>query len=281
MVYSSAQAQPGLSMDRIKKALDKSRTHKRRSLLPKTRVEVVTDETQPFEKIEYTQTRRINSPQNVLSENRLIAGNRSDPRATSFRMLRTQVLHTMRENDWTSLAITGPTSGIGKSLVATNLAISISREVNQTVLLVDVDLRRPTIHKYFGFEPDYGLLDYLKGEADLKDLFVNPVFKRLVLLPGRGTSSESSELLSSPRMGNLVKDLKTKYQSRIIIFDLPPLLNIDDAMVFLPNVDATLLVVENGRNTQSEVQNSMRLLEGTNLIGTVLNKADEEIRDYY
>jgi len=268
-------------MDRIKKALDKSRTHKRRSLLPKARVEVVTDETQPFEKIEYTQTRRINSPQNVLSENRLIAGNRSDPRATSFRMLRTQVLHAMRENDWTSLAITGPTSGIGKSLVATNLAISISREVNQTVLLVDVDLRRPTIHKYFGFEPDYGLLDYLKGEADLKDLFINPVFKRLVLLPGRGTSSESSELLSSPRMSNLVKDLKTKYQSRIIIFDLPPLLNIDDAMVFLPNVDATLLVVENGRNTQSEVQDSMRLLEGTNLIGTVLNKADEEIRDYY
>ena len=82
-------------------------------------------------------------PQSVLSENRLIAGNRSDPRATSFRMLRTQVLHAMRENDWTSLAVTGPSSGIGKSLVATNLAISISLEVNQTVLLVDVDLRRP------------------------------------------------------------------------------------------------------------------------------------------
>jgi protein-tyrosine kinase len=59
------------------------------------------------------------------------------------------------------------------------------------------------------------------------------------------------------------------------------LLNIDDAMVFLPNVDSALLVVENGRNKQSEVQDSMRLLEGTNLIGTVLNKADEEIRDYY
>ena len=82
-------------------------------------------------------------------------------------------------------------------------------------------------------------------------------------------------------MSNLVKDLKSKYKSRIIIFDLPPLLNIDDAMVFLPNVDSTLLVVENGKNTESDVRNSMRLLEGTNLIGTVLNKADEEIRDYY
>jgi Mrp family chromosome partitioning ATPase len=149
------------------------------------------------------------------------------------------------------------------------------------VLLVDVDLRRPAIHKYFDFEPDYGLLDYLRGDAELKDLFVNPVFKRLVLLPGRDTTSESSELLSSPRMVNLVKDLKNRYQSRIIIFDLPPLLNVDDAMVFLPNVDSTLLVVENGRNKQSEVQDSMRLLEGTNLIGTVLNKADEEVREYY
>jgi capsular exopolysaccharide synthesis family protein len=187
----------------------------------------------------------------------------------------------MRENDWASLGITGPSSGIGKSLIATNLAISISYEVNQTVLLVDVDLRNPTIHKYFNFAPEYGLLDYLNGEADLSELFVNPVYKRLVLLPGRGTSSASSELLSSPRMTNLVKDLKSKYRSRIIIFDLPPLLNVDDAMVFLPNVDSTLLVVENGKNTESEVHHSMRLLEGTNLIGTVLNKADEEILDYY
>ncbi len=82
-------------------------------------------------------------------------------------------------------------------------------------------------------------------------------------------------------MLDLVKELKSRYESRIVIFDLPPLLNFDDAMVFLPNVDSTLLVIENGKNTQSDVQNSLRLLEGTNLIGTVLNKADEVIRDYY
>ncbi len=268
-------------MDRIKIALDKSRTRKRRHLLDKSRVERKSNEDHPFEKIEYTQSRHIDVPQSLLSENRLIAGNRTDPRASSFRLLRTQVLQTMRENNWVSLAITGPSNGIGKSLVATNLAVSISHEVNQTVLLVDADLRRPSIHKYFNFEPEYGLLDYLQGEVDLKDLFVNPVFKRLLLLPGRNTTTESSELLSSPRMISLVNDLKSKYQSRIIIFDLSPLLNIDDALVFLPNVDSALLVVENGKNTQSEVQDSLRLLEGTNLIGTVLNKADEESRDYY
>jgi protein-tyrosine kinase len=270
-------------MDRIKKALNKSRSENKRNFWQQKQVRGKShaEKNQPFEQIEYTQTKHIKVPQSVLLDNRLIAGNRTDPRATSFRMLRTQVLHTMRENEWTTLAITGPSRGIGKSLVATNLAISISREVNQTVLLVDIDLRRPNIHNYFGFEPDYGLLDYLEGKADLKDVFVNPSFKRLVLLPGRSTTVESSELLSSPRMINLVKELKSRYESRIIIFDMPPLLDLDDAMVFLPNVDAALLVVENGRNTQSEVEKSMRLLSATNLIGTVLNKADEEIRDYY
>ena len=268
-------------MDRIKKALDKSRTRKRQVDLQPAPLHVAAREDHRFDNIEYTQSRHIDVPQSVLAEKRLIAGNRTDPRASAFRMLRTQVLQTMRENDWTSIAVTGPTSGVGKTLIATNLAISISREVNQTVLLVDVDLRRPAVHKFFDFEPDFGLLDYLSGDAELKDLFVNPVFERLLLLPGRGTTTESSELLSSPRMVNLVKDLKSRYESRIIIFDLPPLLNNDDAMVFLPNVDSTLMVVENGNNKQSEVQDSMRLLEGTNLIGTVLNKADEEIRDYY
>mgnify|MGYP003646278540 CR=1 FL=1 len=270
-------------MDRIKTALEKSRSKRRHGLLRRVSVTPNRDpETDhAFEKIEYTQTRHIKVPQGVLSENRLIAGNRTDPRATSFRILRTQVLHAMRENGWTSLGVTGPSKGIGKSLVATNLAISISHEVNQTVLLVDVDLRRPSIHKYFDFVPEQGLSDYLQGDVKLESLLVNPAFERLVLLPGRGATTESSELLSSPRMVNLVKELKSRYESRIIIFDMPPLLDLDDAMVFLPNVDSTLLVVENGRNTESEVLKSMRLLGSTHLIGTVLNKADEEIRDYY
>ncbi len=270
-----------MTVDRIKTALEKSRERKRIGQRKEPRHEKPAAREFSFENIEYTQSRIIEVPQSVLSENRLIAGNRSDPRATSFRMLRTQVLQAMRENKWSSIAVTGPTEGIGKSLVAINLAISMSFEVNQTVLLVDLDLRRPSIHKYFGFEPEHGLLDYLNNDVELKGLFVNPVFKRLLLIPGRGTTTESSELLSSPRMLNLVNELKSKYKSRIIIYDMPPLLNIDDTMVFLPNVDSALLAVENGKNTQSDVQNSMRLLQGTNLIGSVLNKADEDIREYY
>ncbi len=267
-------------MDRIKKALDKSRESGRHG---GRRFDGVFRgiENHPLEDIEYSSTRHLPISQNILSENRLIAGNNLDPRAAPFRMLRTQVLQIMRENRWSSLAVTGPVSGIGKSLVAANLAISISLEVNQTVLLVDLDLRKPAIHKYFNITPNYGILDFLSGEVELRQVFINPTYKRLVILPGKNATSESSELLSSPKMVNLVKDLKTRYRSRIVIFDLPPLLHVDDALVFLPNVDASLLVVENGKNTQSEVQDSMRLLDGSNLIGTVLNKSDEETREYY
>lgn len=268
-------------MDRIKRALEKNKSRKHHVLRRQSEPEQKVSTIHPHDDIKYTQSRRIQVSQNILSENRIIAGNRADPRATYFRMLRTQVLHTMRENRWISLAVTGPLAGVGKSLVATNLAISLSLEVNQTVLLVDLDLRRPTLHKNFNFEPDFGLLDYLNGDVELTDLLVNPMFKRLLLLPGKGSTSESSELLSSPRMLDLFEELKSRYESRIIIYDLPPLLNIDDSMVILPNVDSTLLVVENGKNTQSEVLNSLRLLEGTNLIGTVLNKVDEEVRGYY
>jgi len=278
-------------MDRIKRALEKNKTSKHLHALPKQqhtsasleRSEPDPDATiiHPHDDIVYSQTQIIQPPGNVLSENRIIAGNKSDPRATYFRMLRTQVLHAMRENAWTSLAISGPSARIGKSLITANLAVSISMEVNQTVLLADLDLRLPSLHEKFNFTPEFGLLDYLNHNAELPDLLVNPGFPRLVLLPGKGTTSESSELLSSPRMIKLMKELKSRYESRIIIYDMPPLLNVEDAQVILPNVDSTILVVENGKNTRSEVENSLRLLEGTNLIGTVLNKADEEIKGYY
>ena len=267
-------------MDRIRQALDKNKSGKKSYRRRNNNPLRGGAKLQPAD-FQYSHTRSFQVPQAILSENRLIAGNRTDPRATSFSLLRTQVLHAMRNNGWTSIAVTGPLAGIGKSLVAANLAISMSLEVNQTVLLVDADLRRPSMHKKFNFTPDYGLADYLRGEVELGSLFVNPEFKRLLLLPGKGATPESSELLSSPKMQDLTRELSTYYRSRIIIYDLPPLLNTDDAMVLLPYIDSSILVVENGKNTESDVTSSLRLLESSNLIGTVLNKSEEEVEGYY
>lgn len=274
-------------MDHIQKAIKKAKAERQdsksspsklssSSLFPR-RIE------NTFEKgsITYNQTKIIKKTPEELAERRLVAGLQNDPRSTLFKLLRTQVLQQLRENNWNSLAITAATQGAGKSLVAANLAISISLEVNHTVLLVDLDLRRPSVHKYFDFKPEYGLRDYLMDSVPIQDILVNPGFERLVLLPGRGSTYDASELISSHKMMKLVEELKYRYNSRMVIFDLPPLLAVDDAMVFLPHVDSALLVVENGKNTEEEVLKSMKLLEHTNYIGTVLNKSDEGKEKHY
>ncbi len=205
-------------------------------------------------------------------ERRLVMGMRNSPYTTVFRHLRTNVLKQLREKKWTSLAIVAATPDCGKTFVAANLGIALAMEVNQTVLIVDADLRNPEIGWYFGLEEEKGLLDYLYDDIPIEDLLINPGFDRLVLIPGRHTTEVSSELLGLPKMSALVHELKSRYQSRIILFDLPPLLTSDDALLFMPHYDAVLLVVEEGKTTRDELDRALSLLEEIPLAGIILNK---------
>jgi len=223
------------------------------------------------QKIEYTQTRVVTLNTEQLRRERIIAAD-DDKRADSYRQLRTQILRMFRENNWHTLAITSPNSQAGKTLTALNLAISLSLEVNQTVMLVELDLRNPSILNKLGIEVEYGLIDVVEGKVELSQALVNPGFERLVILPNCGTVKHRSELLSSPQMGAILKDIVHRYESRLIIFDLPALLDDDDALVFAPYADATLLVVEDCVSKRADIERSLQLLKGTRLLGTVLNK---------
>ncbi|HSB95419.1 MAG TPA: CpsD/CapB family tyrosine-protein kinase [Spongiibacteraceae bacterium] len=181
-------------------------------------------------------------------------------------------MRKLRENNWRTLAITSPNSQAGKSLTALNLAISISLEVNQTVMLVDLDLRRSSLLQKLGLEAEFGLIDILEGRVEVNQTLINPGFERLVILPNRATANSRSEILSSPQMGKLLSDIVNRYPDRFIIFDLPALLDDDDALVFAPYADAVLLVVEDGVSKRKEIERCKQLLEGTQLLGTVLNK---------
>lgn len=227
----------------------------------------------PPSAIRYTHTRHVDVDESRLKENRVIAGLDYDERVEAYRQLRTQVLKILKDKGWNTLAITSPGENAGKSLTASNLAIALSREANHTVMLVDLDLRRPSLHQMFDVQVEKGLVDYLDADATLEQVLLNPGFPRLVLLPGRALGKYSSEMLSSPQMQSLVQDMRGRYADRIIVFDLPPLLRNDDALMFTPTVDATLMVVEDGVTTEDDVQRSLQLLEGSNLIGTILNKA--------
>lgn len=234
---------------------------------------------QPLSLIQYTQTKVVRSSPDILRQRRTIMGLKNDPHVNIFRQLRTKVLRKLRENKWNSLAITSANSNAGKSFVTVNLAIALAMEVNQTVLVVDADLRNPSLGWFFGLDAEKGLLDYLSNDTPLATILINPGFQRLVILPGKGYTTHSSELLSSPKMVALVNELKVKYDSRIILFDMPPLLASDDTMLFMPNFDAALLVVEDGKTTAEEVSRSMQILEETELMGIVLNKSQESMGD--
>jgi len=234
------------------------------------------------EDISYTHTRVADVRFEHLVKHRIVAINKSDPQSMVFDLLRTQVLQKMEENNWRTLAITSATPESGKSVIAINLAISIAQQMDKTALLVDFDLRRPKIASYLGISMEKSLNDLLEGTAELSEVLVNPDMPGLVVLAPNKPVKKSSETLSSKKISDLIKDLRGRYKSRIVIFDLPPLLVIDDAMAILPQIDCVLFVVPNGINTKQEIEESLRYLASTNLIGTVLNKADiEPISKYY
>ena len=118
--------------------------------------------------------------------------------------------------------------------------------------------------------------DYLFGQVQLSECLINPGIERLILPPGGNAIQNSSEALTSPQMTKLAQELKARYPDRFVIYDLPPLFSSDDAMVFLPQIDATLLVVREGATRASGIQRSVNLLQDRNLIGTVLNGSAEE-----
>jgi protein-tyrosine kinase len=221
-----------------------------------------------------SQTQTITIEDAVLRENRIIMGLEPCAFTDAYNHLRTQILQRFKENNWNVLAVTSPGEGEGKTLTAINLALSIAREVDYTVLLVDANLRHPWMLGHFGVEHRKGLSDYLTDDIPIAELLVKPSrVEHLVLMPGGRPLTNSAEMLNSPKMAQLVEDMKSRYHSRIIIFDLPPVLTSADALAFSPYVDAVLLVVEEGKTQKQDIERAVDLLDSTNIVGTVLNKA--------
>jgi len=264
-------------MERIKKALEKAEKQRQDSTPNQQQPANVNDSDRETEtqNISYLQTRHIDVTDDFLKQKRIIAGFDEDPRSYVYKILRTKILQEMQSNNWNVLAISSPNKGAGKSLTAINLAISMAMDANYSVLLVDLDLRNPSIHDYFGMPAEPGLSDYFSGEKTISELLVHPRQEKMVMLPAGKAIQRSSDLLSTPKMQQLIYDLKHRYSDRIIVVDLPPLLQTDDAMVFLPNVDACVLVVAEGETNIEDVQKSIQLIDQKKYLGSILTKSAE------
>lgn len=257
-------------MEKIKQALDRARQDRQSGRTGKYNASAPRID---LSKIIYTKTRTEESSSDFKRENRIINAVDNDEFADIFKILSTQVLQRMADHQLSTLAITSPKRGEGKTTTAINLGISIAKEVEYTVLLVDANLRAPGVHKHFGLTPKYGLRDYLLDDVELSSILFKPNdIEHFVVLPGGEPMPNSTEMLGSPKMCSLVEELKNRYPKRIVLFDMPPLLSTADMISFAPCVDATLIVVEDDITTEKDLKSAMDLLSVTNILGTVLNK---------
>jgi non-specific protein-tyrosine kinase len=179
----------------------------------------------------------------------------------------------MSEEGKNTLMITSAKPGEGKTLTAINLAISFSHQFNKTVLLVDGDIKKPTIHKYLGLEDGSGLADCLVNKTQITDGLVNPGMDRIVILRGGSPQTNSAELLGSEKMKALLKEMKERYPERFIIFDTSPVLTSADPLVLANLVDGILLVVEAEKTKKEEVLKVLEMFKNKTVIGTVFNKS--------
>jgi non-specific protein-tyrosine kinase len=221
----------------------------------------------------YSATRVMDIEPEKLIESKVLSLFHSGQVSDQIKLLRTQLLNHFALTGSNTLLITSAGPREGKTFTAMNLAVSISHDLTRTVLLVDADIRKPSIHEYFHLGSPPGLTDYLLGASEIPDLLVNPGIPKLTLLPAGNRLDNSTELLGSPRMKSLVGEMKARYPDRFILFDSPSLLSSADALTFSQYVDGILLVVEAEHTQRKDLTRALNLLRGRPVLGVVFNKA--------
>jgi protein-tyrosine kinase len=198
----------------------------------------------------------------------------------AYRMLRTRLLHRARARQWTSIAITSAGPSDGKTLTALNLALSMAREKSREIVLLDMDMRNPTMCRTLGVNPPHELRTYLETGEYAQQMFFSVESANLLIAGSVRPTEHASELLASPRFDELMDMLRQGTVDPIVLIDLPPMLLTDDALVVAPKVDATLLVASEGHTGRAELQKALSLLADFSVAGVVLNRAVETAPAY-
>lgn len=212
----------------------------------------------------------------TLRERRVISCDDPRPAAHAYRMLRTQILQRTRAHGLGTIGVISAVNGEGKTLTAINLALSLAAEPNQTVMLVDLDLRRPAIAATLGLTADAGLESWFGGDDPTRKVcYALEGVERLYVLPTLAPVPRSSETLAGLGTRRLLNELKERDSARLLIVDLPPVLLSDDALMVAPLLDAVVLVVNDRRTKREDVARVIELLGDTKIVGTVLNRSTE------
>jgi len=198
----------------------------------------------------------------------------------AYRILRTRILQRARLQHWTTIGVTSAGINDGKSLTTLNLSLSLARERNSDVVLLDLDMRNPSMCRYLGVKPRHHLCHFFEGHVGVADVFFSVGVENLILAAGTVQTDQASELLATGKVAELLEYIKQRTRNPIILLDLPPLLNTDDALVVAPKIDAVLLVAAEGHTDRSALVKAMKLLGNVPLAGLVLNRAVETSHGY-
>ena len=200
------------------------------------------------------------------------------PAAEQYRKLRARILKTAeaKDNSINTIMITSSDKREGKTITAINLAVAMANVIDYPVVLVDADLRNPSVHGYLGIEPEYGLSEYLTGKASLSDVLLRTGIGELMLLPGGLPPENPAELLSSERMKNLVNELKLRHKGGYVIFDSSPILLTSDPLSLGSLMDGILFIIHASLTSEKSASEAVSLIRGCNIIGIVFN----DVQDY-
>jgi exopolysaccharide/PEP-CTERM locus tyrosine autokinase len=208
-----------------------------------------------------------NNPRIILN------GTPDTPVAEEYRKLKTVILRMTKEEFRNTVMVTSSVSGEGKSLTSANLAIMMAREYGQTVLLIDSDLRRPSLHEYLGMAPHVGLADCLEDRIDAGRAIVKTGLQKLSFMSAGKKVENPGELLSSLRMKEFLLELKHRYKDRYIIIDAAPLLLFAETQAMSMFVDGVLVVVKEGSVSLKGLTQMIEVLKGSTVLGIVYNDA--------
>jgi len=230
------------------------------------------------------QARRVQFDPHVARENRLLlSASVAEDRGTvaAYGMLRTRILHRVRAKGWQTIGVTSAAPKDGKSLTAVNLALSLARENNSVVVLLDLDMRNPSVCRTLGVTPPNELRDFFELRIETPDdLFMSIGIENLVIAGNITATQNSAELLASTRLEELLAFIRGVTTNPLIVIDLPPVLSPDDALVVAPRIDAIVLVASEGVTPRADLQRASELLADFPIAGLVLNRSSDASQKY-
>jgi protein-tyrosine kinase len=228
--------------------------------------------------------RRVAFDPHVARENRLLLGATvPEDRGTvaAYGMLRTRILHRARSKGWQTIGVTSAAPKDGKSLTTVNLALSLARENNSVVVLLDLDMRNPSVCRTLGITPQHELRDFFELRIETPDdLFMSIGIDNLLIAGNLTATQNSAELLASSRLEELLAFIRSSTTNPIVLIDLPPVLSPDDALVVAPRIDALVLVASEGITPRADLEKASELLADFQVAGVVLNRSTDASQRY-